>query len=84
LYFSAYNVRVIESCVVAETGHVAPLGETRSAYKILERKSERILGDMEKKNNNIKIEIKYAEYWGMDWNSLSHFTDVISLKLECT
>jgi hypothetical protein len=70
LYSSSNIIRMIESRRMRWTGHVARMGETRNAYRILVGKPEgnRPLGRPRRRwVDNIKIDLRDIRWDGMDW-----------------
>jgi hypothetical protein len=70
---------MIKSRRMRWAGHVARMGETRNAYKILARKPEgkRPLGRPRRRwVNNIKIDLRREIGWdGVDWINLAQDRD---------
>ena len=59
-------------------GHVARMGERRSAYRVLVGKLEgkRQLGkSRRRRKDRIKIDVQEVGCWGMDWIDLSQYWD---------
>jgi hypothetical protein len=70
LYSSPNIIRMIKSRRMRWAGHVAGMGETRNAYRILVGKPEgkRPLRTLRRKRvNNIKMDISAIGWDGMDW-----------------
>jgi hypothetical protein len=78
LYSSPNIIRMINSRRMGWVGHVARMGETRNAYRILVGKTEgkRPLGRPRRRwVDNIKIELRETGCDGMDWIDLSQDRD---------
>jgi hypothetical protein len=78
LYSSPNIIRMIKSRRMRSAGHVARMGETRNAYRILVGKSEgkRPLGRPRRRwVENIKIDLKEIGWDGVDWIELAHDRD---------
>jgi hypothetical protein len=74
LYSSPNIIRMIKSTRMRWAGHVARMGETRNAYRILVGKSEekRPLGRQRRRwVDNIKIDLRETGWDGVDWIGLS-------------
>jgi hypothetical protein len=59
-------------------GHVARIGEQRSAYRILVGKTERkrpLRRPRRRRDDNIKINLRETEWCDMDWNNLAQDRD---------
>jgi hypothetical protein len=70
LYSSPNIIRVIKSRRIRWAGHVACMGEGRGAYRILVGRPVgwRPLGRSRRRwENNIKMDLQEAGWWGMDW-----------------
>jgi hypothetical protein len=70
LYWSPNIIRMIKSKRMRWAGHVARMGETRNAYRILVGKSEgkRPLGRPRRRLvDNIKMDLREIRWDGMDW-----------------
>jgi hypothetical protein len=77
LYSSPNIIRVIKSRRLRWAGHVARMGERRSAYRALVRKHEgrRPLGRPRRRwDDNIKMDLREVG-WGMDWINLARDRD---------
>jgi hypothetical protein len=74
LYCSPYIIQVIKSRKIRLTGHVARVGETRGADRILMGKPEekRPLGKPRRRWKNIKTDIQEVG-WGVAWTGLIWF-----------
>jgi hypothetical protein len=75
-YFSALNIAyvIIKSRRMRWAGHVARMGATRNAYRILVGKPEgkRPLGKPRRRwVDNIKMDLKETAWDGMDWIDLA-------------
>jgi hypothetical protein len=73
LYASPNNIRVIMSRKIRWTVHVAHMGETRSAHKLLVRKSEgkRPLGRPRRRwEDNIRKYLREIGWEGVEWMHL--------------
>ena len=78
LYCSPNSVRVIKLRRMRWTGHVASMGERRSAYKVLVGKPEgkRPLGRPRRRwESNIKMDLQEVGCGGVDWNELDQDRD---------
>jgi hypothetical protein len=70
LYSTPNIIRMIKSRRMRWAGHVARMGETKYAYRILVRKPEgkRPLGRPKRRRaDNIKMDIREAEWGGVVW-----------------
>jgi hypothetical protein len=76
LYSSPNIIRVIKSRRMKWGGHVAHMGEKRSAYRILVGRPEgrRPLGRPTRRWDNIKMDFQELG-WGMDWIELAQDRD---------
>jgi hypothetical protein len=71
-------IRMIKSRRMRLAGHVARMGETKNAYRIMVGKPEekRPLGRQRRRwVHNIKIDLKEIEWDGMDWIDLAQNRD---------
>jgi hypothetical protein len=78
LYTSPNIIRVIKSRKMRWAGHIARMGETRIAYRILMGKPEgkRPLGRPRRRCvDNFKMSIRKIEWGGMDWIDLAQDRD---------
>jgi hypothetical protein len=78
LYYSPSIIKMIKSRRMRWIGHVARMGEKRSAYMILMRKLEgkRPLGRPRRMwVDNIKIDLREIEWGRMDWIDLTQDRD---------
>jgi hypothetical protein len=69
---------MIKSRRMRWAGHLAPMGETRNAYRILVGKSQgkRPLGRLRRRwVNNIKMDLREIGWDGMDWIDLAQDRD---------
>jgi hypothetical protein len=69
LYSSPNIIRVIKSRRLRWAGHVACVGESRGAYRVLVENPEgrRLLErPRRRRENNIKMDLREV-FWGMDW-----------------
>jgi transcription termination factor 2 len=78
LYSSPNIIRMIKSRRMRWAGHVARMGETRSAYRILvgKPKGNRPLGKSRCRwLDDIKIDSRHIGWGGMDWIDLAQDRD---------
>jgi hypothetical protein len=78
LHFSPNIIRMIKSRRLRWAGHVAPMGETRNAYRILVGKPEgkRPLGRPRRRwVDNIEMDLREIGWDGMDWIELAQNRD---------
>jgi hypothetical protein len=78
LYFSPNIIRMIKSRRMRWAGHVARMGETRTAYSILvgKPKGNRSLGRPRRRwVDNIKMDLGEIEWDGVDWIELGQDRD---------
>jgi hypothetical protein len=78
LYFSPNIIRMIKSRRMRWAGHVARMGKTRNAYRILVGKPEgkRLLGRPRRRwVDNIRIDLREIGWDGMDWIDLAQDRD---------
>jgi hypothetical protein len=78
LYSSPNIIRMIKSRRMIWAGHVARIGETRNAYRILVGKleGERPLGRPRRRwVDNIQIDLREIGWDGMDWIKLAQDRD---------
>jgi hypothetical protein len=78
LYSSPNTIRMIKSKRMRWAGHVAQMGETRNAYRILVGKPEgkRPLGRPRRRwVDNIKMDLRKREWDGVDWIELAQDRD---------
>jgi hypothetical protein len=78
LYFSPNIIRMIKPRRMRWAGHVARMGETRNAYRILVGKPEgkRPLGRPRRRwVDNMKIDLREIGWDGMDWIDLAQDRD---------
>jgi hypothetical protein len=78
LYTSPNIVRVIKSMTVRWAGHVAHMGDMRSAYKILIRTpgGSRLLGRRRCRwEDNIRMDLRDTGWEGVDWMHLDQERD---------
>jgi hypothetical protein len=78
LYSSPNIIRMIKSRRVRRAGHVARMGETKNAYRILMGKLEgkRQLGRPRRRwLDNIKMNLREIGWGGMDWIELAQDRD---------
>jgi hypothetical protein len=78
LYSSPNIIRVIKSGRLRWAGHVARMGERRSAYRALVGKPDgrRPLGRPRRRwEDNIKMGLREVGCGGMDWINLAHDRD---------
>jgi hypothetical protein len=78
LYFSPNIIRMIKSGRMRWAGHVARMGVSRNAYRILVGKPEgkRPLGRLRRRRvDNIKIDLREIGWDGMDWIDLAQDRD---------
>jgi hypothetical protein len=78
LYCSPSIIRIIKSRRMRWAGHVAPMGEKRSAHRICVGKPEgtRPLGRPRRRwEDNIKMDLRAIGWRGMDWIDLSQDRD---------
>jgi hypothetical protein len=78
LYSSPSIIRIIKSRRMRLAGHVARMGETRNAYRILVGKPEgkRPLGRPRRRwVDNIKMDLREIGWNGMDWIELAQDRD---------
>jgi hypothetical protein len=67
-------IRMIKSRRMRWAGHVAGMGQTRNAYRILEGKPEgkRLLGRPRRRQvDNIRLDLREIGWGGMDWIDLA-------------
>jgi hypothetical protein len=78
LYFSPNIIRMIKPRRMRWVGHVARMGETRNAYRILLGKPERKrpLGRPRRRwVDNIKMDLREIGWDGVDWSDLAQDRD---------
>jgi hypothetical protein len=78
LYSSPNIIRMVKSRRMKWAGHVARMGETRNAYRILVGKPEgsRLLGRPRRKwVDNIKMDLIEIGWDGLDWIALAQDRD---------
>jgi hypothetical protein len=78
LYSSPNTIGTIKSRRMRWAGHVARMGETRNAYRILAGKPEgkRPLGRLRRRwVDNIKMDLREIGWDGVDWMELAHNRD---------
>jgi hypothetical protein len=78
LYSSPNIIRMIKSRRMRWAGHVAQMGATRSAYRILVGRQEgkRPLGRPRRRwVDNIKVDLREVGWDGMDWIELAQDRD---------
>jgi hypothetical protein len=78
LYSPPNIIRTIKSRRMRWTGHVARMGETRNAYRILVGKPEgkRSLGRPRRRwVDNIKMDLTEIGWYGVDWIELAQDRD---------
>ncbi|KAJ4441577.1 hypothetical protein ANN_11433 [Periplaneta americana] len=78
LYSSPVIIRIIKSRRLRWAGHVARMGESRNAYRVLVGKSERKrpLGRPRRRwEDNIKMDLREVGYDGRDWINLAQDRD---------
>jgi hypothetical protein len=78
VYSSSNIIRVIRSRRLRWAGHVARMGERRSAYRALVGKPEgrRPLGRHRRRwEDNIKMDLRGVVWGGMDWINLAQDRD---------
>jgi hypothetical protein len=78
LYFSPNIIRMIKSRRMRWAGHVARMGATRNAYRILVGKPEKkrpLVGPRRRWVDNIKTNLREIGWEGMDWIDLAKDRD---------
>jgi hypothetical protein len=78
LYSSPNIIRIIKSMRMRWAGHVAQMGKTRTAYRILMGKPEgkRPLGRPRRRRvDNINMDLREMGWDCMDWIKLAHDRD---------
>jgi hypothetical protein len=78
LYFSPNIIRMIKSRKMRLAGHLARMGETRNAYRLLVGKpeGEKPLGRPRHRwVDNIKMDLRGIRWDGMDWIELAQDRD---------
>jgi hypothetical protein len=78
IYLSPNIIRVIKSRRMRWAGHVARMGEGRSAYRILVRRPEgwRPLGRPRRRwEDNIKTDLQEVGWEGVDWIAMAQDRD---------
>jgi hypothetical protein len=78
LYSSPSIIRMIKSRRMRRTGHIARMGETRNAYRILVGKAEgkRPQGRTRRRwVENIRMDLREIGWDGMDWIDLAQDRD---------
>jgi hypothetical protein len=78
LYSSPNIIRLIKSRRMRWTGHIAPMGEKRNAYRLLVGKPEgrRPLGGPRRRwVDNVKMNLLDISWGGVDWIGLAEDRD---------
>jgi hypothetical protein len=74
LYSSPSTIRMIKTMRMIRAGHVAHMGESKNAYRILVGKPEGKRppgGPRRRWEDNIRIDFTEIEWGGMDWIDLA-------------